>query len=406
MIPLRFILKSPYCTWACSGSTKSNMPVIVHHATWSFLSTSANLLLPSQNFDLGALAQLLAQSRADLVCLLRFQLFLQSRFYIRVFHFAGRNVLVEANDGVDLSDLQQVRHLAGLHRQQNPDRFWRDLGAVHGFVVSHHHPVVVFGDLFRQHAELFVVFSRFSLGQCRLGALARLFHLLRSCLLWRNEGNGLNCKALGITEARRIAVVVGPELGRRHNRFVSHFDLQQLVNQQRAADLLAQALFRPIEFALQECLIPVWVAELIAKILFRLFHLFRGHRHLPPQGFLVDQFLEDDYLHGAIADSRLHVGGNSSAMLTGIRKYPVLLAPQVAVCQNCSVDSGNGPAGWRKLRGGLQCALCRGVGGYQLGRCQRRHQDQRDDEESGFHHSSSLSITSKMGESRLSPFQC
>ncbi len=107
------------------------------------------------------------------------------------------------------------------------------------------------------------------------------------------------------------------------------------------------------------------MAEVFAPV--RLW-LLSDKRSLPPQRFLVDQFLENDHLQCAAADPRRQLWRNVAIVLLGIRKHREHLSLQIAVGKHRPIHSryrlAGGLAGFF-LRSG---ELSGGVGG-NLGEC-------------------------------------
>ena len=107
--------------------------------------------------------------------------------------------------------------------------------------------------------------------------------------------------------------------------------------------------------------------ELFAEHGFGLPHPLGRNRHLPPQGFLINQFFEDDHVECALAHLRLHALRNTVVGLA-VRKNDLNLAGQISVGQDCAVHArhrpGHGQA--RRLRGDRRCVRCGSMRGDHL----------------------------------------
>ena len=115
--------------------------------------------------------------------------------------------------------------------------------------------------------------------------------------------------------------------------------LQKRVNQQRAADLLVEQLLRAVKFALQKGIEFVGVGKLLAEVRFGALQ-FAARRSSSGARLLVDQFLKDDHLQGAIANLRRQIFGNA-VVLAGVGKDRVFLAQQIGIGEDGTIDTRN-----------------------------------------------------------------
>src|SRR5208282_2356475 len=156
-------------TVTCAGTRAAVASTMKHpiHVARHFTPPPPFLL---QHFHLSRRPEFLVQPRPQLLGLQLLQLLAQRIFYVLEFLHAGRAVGDQAHDRQGLIHLDQVAHLPWLQGQGRAHHLRRQFVAIHGLVLAHHHPVVVFRNLFRQQAKLFVI----------LGCLGLFQRILRS----------------------------------------------------------------------------------------------------------------------------------------------------------------------------------------------------------------------------------
>ncbi len=100
-------------------------------------------------------------------------------------------------------------------------------------------------------------------------------------------------------------------------------------------------------------------SELFAEIGFGLLQPGRRYRNLAAHRFLIHQLLENDHLHGAIADLRLHFLGHVAVVLASVGKDGEHLAQQVVIREHRAIDSRHRrPVTARTALSGLSQWLC------------------------------------------------
>src|ERR1017187_8913478 len=161
---------------------------------------------------------------------------------------------IQANNRIGLLNLDEAADVARLHGLQCLDHLGRQLVGGNHFVVAHVYPKVVVGNLLRQQAELLVALGGLGLFQSIVGLLLSFLGLIGGCGPRRQDGNGLEGVRLRNLVLGGILVVIGLYLGWRDCRLVVHFLFQQLVDQQRTLDLVAQLLARTMHLRLHELL--------------------------------------------------------------------------------------------------------------------------------------------------------
>ena len=111
-----------------------------------------------------------------------------------------------------------------------------------------------------------------------------------------------------------------------------------------------------MKFAGQKSVELVGRGELLVEVGLRALHSRRGDDHLPPQCFLVDEFLENNHFQRAGADPRLEFLGHISAVLLRVRKDGVFFADKVCFSKHHAVDACDrfvaGPLGRERLQRG------------------------------------------------------
>src|SRR5208337_775065 len=341
-------------TVTCAGTRAAAASTMKHpiHVARHFTPPPPFLL---QHFHLRRRPEFLVQPRPQLLGLQVLQLLAQRIFYVLEFLHAGRVMGDETHDRQGLIHLDQATHLPGLQGQRRGHHLRRQFVAIHGLVLAHHHPVVIFRNLFRQQTELFVIPGGLGLLQRILRPFAGVFQLLGRGFFRRQYRNRLEGKRFRQPERRGILLVVSLRLGQGNAGLVFHFDGQQLVNQQRTPDFLPQHLLRALAFPGHKSLVVVGTLELLPELHHGVIQFCRRHRHPPPLGFLVDQLLKHNHLQRALANVLFHRLGKSAVVLPRIGKNREHLAQQIAVRQHRSVHPGH-----RLLRGNRRCVCTRG----------------------------------------------
>src|SRR5208283_4593027 len=321
-------------TRAAAASTMKHPILVARHFT-------APPPFPLQHFHLCRRPEFLIQLRPQLLGLGFLQLFVKRISYVLEFLHAGGVVGDKPHDRKSLFHLHQIAHLPGLQSQRRIHHLRRQFVAFHGLVLAHHHPVVIFRNLFRQQAELFIILGCFGLPQCVLGPFAGVLQLLRRGLFRGQDRNRLEGKKFRQPELCGILFVVSLRFGQRNAGLIFHFDGQQLVNQQRTPDFLPQHLLRALALPGHKSFVVVGTLELLPELHHRVIQFRRRHRHPPPLGFLVHQFLKHNHLQRALADVLFHRLGKSAVVLPRVRKDCVHLAQQIAVRKHRTVYTGH-----------------------------------------------------------------
>jgi hypothetical protein len=121
-------------------------------------------------------------------------------------------------------------------------------------------------------------------------------------------------------------IEICPDLGRSDRAFVLNLNPQQIIDQERAPDLLVKQRLRTMKFALQKCIEFVGTRKGLSAVGLGALKFGSGDGHLPAQRFLVDQFLKDEHLEGAIANLGRQIFRNP-VVLASIGKIAYSCAP-------------------------------------------------------------------------------